>query len=407
MARLIVNPRTPQAYEIQLKPGENYVGRGFANDFKLEDPSVSGSHCQLVVNGGAVLIRDLGSTNGTYVNRSQIKEASLLPGQVIRMGAVEMVFESGGKSATRPIPAAAVPIAVALPVATVVPVATPVPAAARAAGPAIPAATLLAAPLVQTTHAPVAARVAAIPTAPPPPPPSNFRPSGGTTVVLAATPAPVPVAAAHAPAPTQAAPRPALPPEPVPTAVAPEGKTACKFHPNTAGRYLCPQCNNLFCSLCVASKKITTGTSYFCRHCGVECAAVRVNFVPPKSKDKELKEYSDMTVLMRSVGFAFAASLISGGAWILSTWLWQFEAAPIYAVGVGALCGYAVKLGSQDRPGVIFSSIAAGFTLLGIAIAKVVSFFLLPVMTLSTLIYTAIGLVIALFLAWKFGGGDF
>jgi len=114
-----------------------------------------------------------------------------------------------------------------------------------------------------------------------------------------------------------------------------------------------------------------------------------------------------MTVLMRSLGFAFAASLISGGAWILSTWLLQFEAAPIYAVGVGALCGYAVKLGCQDRPGVIFSAIAVGFTLLGIVIAKVVSFVLLPVMTLTTLIYLAIGLVIALFLAWKFGGGDF
>ncbi|HWY75279.1 MAG TPA: hypothetical protein VN281_06660, partial [Verrucomicrobiae bacterium] len=148
-------------------------------------------------------------------------------------------------------------------------------------------------------------------------------------------------------------------------------------------------------------------TSYFCRHCGVECAAVKVNFVPPKSNAKELKEYSDMTVLMRSLGFAFAASLISGGAWILSTWLLQFEAAPIYAVGVGALCGYAVKLGCQDRPGVIFSAIAVGFTLLGIVIAKVVSFVLLPVMTLTTLIYLAIGLVIALFLAWKFGGGDF
>jgi predicted component of type VI protein secretion system len=279
MARLIVNPRTPQAYEIQLKPGENYIGRGFANDFKLEDPSVSGSHCQLMVNGGAVLLRDLGSTNGTYVNRSQIKEASLLPGQVIRIGAVEMVFESGGKSATRPIPAAAaVPVAVALPVATPVPLAAPVPAAARAAGPPVPVAALLAAPLVQTVHAPVAARVAVISNAPSPPPPSNFRPSGGTTVVLAATPVPVPVADAHAPAP-----RPALPPEPVPTAVAPEGKTACKFHPNTAGRFFCPQCNNLFCSLCVASKKITTGTSSFCRPCGVEGASVRVHVVPPQS----------------------------------------------------------------------------------------------------------------------------
>ena len=73
MARLLINPGSPSAWEIQLKPGTNLLGRGFANDFKITDPSVSGSHCQIVVEGGQFVIKDLGSTNGTFVNRAPVK----------------------------------------------------------------------------------------------------------------------------------------------------------------------------------------------------------------------------------------------------------------------------------------------------------------------------------------------
>jgi FHA domain-containing protein len=93
MARLIVNPGSPTAWEIELKPGTNTLGRGFANDFKIADPSVSGSHCQITVDNSSVFIRDLGSTNGTYVNRAPVKEAALQPGQTIHLGGVEMMFQ--------------------------------------------------------------------------------------------------------------------------------------------------------------------------------------------------------------------------------------------------------------------------------------------------------------------------
>src|SRR2546422_1117200 len=118
MARLIINPSAPTAWEVQLKPGINLLGRGFANDFKIEDPSVSGSHCQIVIDQGKVIIRDLGSTNGTYVNRAPIKEAVLQPGQSIHLGAVEMIFQAGppanpnvGKTEVIPAPPLARPVA--------------------------------------------------------------------------------------------------------------------------------------------------------------------------------------------------------------------------------------------------------------------------------------------------------
>jgi hypothetical protein len=94
MARLLINPGSPAAWEVRLKPGTNRLGRGFANDFKIEDPSVSGSHCEIVLNDGRAFITDLGSTNGTFINHAPVQEAALEAGQTIHMGGVEMVFHS-------------------------------------------------------------------------------------------------------------------------------------------------------------------------------------------------------------------------------------------------------------------------------------------------------------------------
>ena len=101
MARLVVNPGSPSAWEIQLKSGTNTIGRGFANDFKVTDPSVSGSHCQITVENGTVILKDLGSTNGTYVNRAPVTETTLQGGQTIHLGGVEMIFQSDAPLAAR------------------------------------------------------------------------------------------------------------------------------------------------------------------------------------------------------------------------------------------------------------------------------------------------------------------
>ncbi len=104
MARLVVNPGSPTAWEIELKPGANTIGRGFANDFKIPDPSVSASHCQITFENGNAIIKDLGSTNGTFVNRAKVTETALQPGQTIHLGGVEMVFHA---EAPNPLPVTA------------------------------------------------------------------------------------------------------------------------------------------------------------------------------------------------------------------------------------------------------------------------------------------------------------
>jgi hypothetical protein len=99
----LVNPGTPQAWEIQLKSGVNRLGRGEDNDFQVPHASVSGTHCEITVSSAGAILKDLGSTNGTFVNRAPVHEAILQTGQHVQLGIVDMVFES------TPIAAAAAP----------------------------------------------------------------------------------------------------------------------------------------------------------------------------------------------------------------------------------------------------------------------------------------------------------
>src|SRR5438067_13878093 len=55
------------------------VGRKEECDLRLEHKSVSKMHCVIVKTDGLLLVRDLGSTNGTRVNGTRVRRAALLP----------------------------------------------------------------------------------------------------------------------------------------------------------------------------------------------------------------------------------------------------------------------------------------------------------------------------------------
>ncbi len=101
MARLVVNPGSPEAWDIHLKPGINSLGRGEENDFQLNQDSVSTSHCHICVADDRVVIKDLGSANGTFVDHTPVEESVLKPGHKIHIGTVELAYypESGHSAA--------------------------------------------------------------------------------------------------------------------------------------------------------------------------------------------------------------------------------------------------------------------------------------------------------------------
>jgi hypothetical protein len=85
------------------------IGRVEDNVFQLAEPSVSSHHCEVLLKGEEVTVRDLNSTNGTFVNGEKVTEATLKPGQTLRLGQVELKLEAEGTSAPAPAPAPAAP----------------------------------------------------------------------------------------------------------------------------------------------------------------------------------------------------------------------------------------------------------------------------------------------------------
>lgn len=64
---------------IEINRDLTLIGRSAKCDLRLKHRSVSKLHCLLVRTDGLLLLRDLGSTNGTRVNGQRIRLAALLP----------------------------------------------------------------------------------------------------------------------------------------------------------------------------------------------------------------------------------------------------------------------------------------------------------------------------------------
>jgi pSer/pThr/pTyr-binding forkhead associated (FHA) protein len=71
---------------------------------RLEDGTVSHHHAMFLIEAGDYKLRDLNSTNGTRVNGMRIVEAKLNNGDQVRLGSVEMRFESDVKKTSQPLP---------------------------------------------------------------------------------------------------------------------------------------------------------------------------------------------------------------------------------------------------------------------------------------------------------------
>jgi hypothetical protein len=76
----------------RLRIGERpvQVGRGTDNDLVLVDPAASLRHCRLEPSGDGLLLRDLGSSNGSFVNGVRVDRALLGSGAKIRIGRTEL-----------------------------------------------------------------------------------------------------------------------------------------------------------------------------------------------------------------------------------------------------------------------------------------------------------------------------
>ena len=85
----------PNGQRIELHEGHYVLGRHLENDIVLNDTNVSRKHAEFVCAAGEVVVKDLGSTNGTKVNGVLITGEQLLQhGDVINFGTAQVRFEA-------------------------------------------------------------------------------------------------------------------------------------------------------------------------------------------------------------------------------------------------------------------------------------------------------------------------
>ena len=82
--------------EISVDSVETNIGRQKSNEIVLDDKSVSRVHAQLINKKYYYKIRDLSSTNGSYVNGEAIQEQKLADGDKIRLGKTVLEFSLDG-----------------------------------------------------------------------------------------------------------------------------------------------------------------------------------------------------------------------------------------------------------------------------------------------------------------------
>ena len=93
MARLHIQIEDGSFVVRELNWGVTRIGRSSENDITIAHPSLSQRHCELELGPGFLKVRDLGSTNGTFISDRPVTEANLAPGDRLRLGHVLTTVE--------------------------------------------------------------------------------------------------------------------------------------------------------------------------------------------------------------------------------------------------------------------------------------------------------------------------
>lgn len=77
---------------IRLTAGTMVIGRKAECNIQLEEKMVSGQHAQITIRPNEVILKDLGSTNGTLVNGEAVSEKTLRTGDQISIGNYKLII---------------------------------------------------------------------------------------------------------------------------------------------------------------------------------------------------------------------------------------------------------------------------------------------------------------------------
>src|SRR5476651_894582 len=104
MPRLVAQSPEFAGKSFDLAGPEITVGRVADNKVQVEHASVSGHHAVLKIDALDYVIKDLDSTNGTRVNGEKITEQKLRRNDVVRLGNIELLYDSEHAPPGQPMP---------------------------------------------------------------------------------------------------------------------------------------------------------------------------------------------------------------------------------------------------------------------------------------------------------------
>lgn len=103
MPRLRFVSTVEGADTIELQEAIITIGRGVNNVICIEDANISKHHVLLVMEDNAYRIFDLHSVNGTMVNGKRIGTATLQAGDAVRIGYLDLIYETATQAPTKPV----------------------------------------------------------------------------------------------------------------------------------------------------------------------------------------------------------------------------------------------------------------------------------------------------------------
>jgi predicted component of type VI protein secretion system len=93
---VLVNP-DGKTQDVPVKGSKIVIGRDTGCGIRIPSSAVSRQHCEITIADGLLTIKDLGSSNGTYVNRVLIRDKNLMPGDVVSVGPATFVVRIDGE----------------------------------------------------------------------------------------------------------------------------------------------------------------------------------------------------------------------------------------------------------------------------------------------------------------------
>jgi pSer/pThr/pTyr-binding forkhead associated (FHA) protein len=95
--QLVMFTEAGERREFDLKRTVSIIGRAGDCDFQIPLPMISRRHCQITRKSDRVLVKDLGSSNGSYINNKRVLQAEVHGGDILTVGPVVFTILIDGK----------------------------------------------------------------------------------------------------------------------------------------------------------------------------------------------------------------------------------------------------------------------------------------------------------------------